>query len=205
LAGGLQGGVGTASTRVAAPLGSDDEDDIVVGALAVVNAAGNVIDPRSGLPWVADGLHVRRPPARQRSRLAEHLAEVRRLALAPAPLNTTVGVVATSAALTKAEAAKLAAVAHDGLARAVRPAHSMFDGDVVFALATGRHDLPAGPIRYRDPSGRPGRLNALLEAAARCFALACADAVVSARAHPGGALAYRDLCPDAFGNQDDPN
>jgi L-aminopeptidase/D-esterase-like protein len=148
---------------------------------------------------------VRRPPAAQRTALADHLADLRRQALAPAPLNTTIGIVATSAALTKAEAAKLAAVAHDGLARAVRPAHSMFDGDVVFALATGQHELPSGPIRFRDVSGRPGRLNAILDAAARCFAVACADAVVSARAHAGGALAYRDLCPGAFGNEGHPN
>lgn len=199
VAGGLQGGVGTASISVATPAG-----DLVVGALAVVNAAGAVVDPATGLPWVSDGTGLRRPSAAERAALGEHLDELRRRATAPQALNTTIGVVATSAALSKAEAAKLAAVAHDGLARAVRPAHSMFDGDVVFAMATGRHELPGGPLRFRDPNSRPGHLNLLLEAAARCFALACTDAVVSAvssgsPAH-AGAVAYRDLCPSAFGN-----
>jgi L-aminopeptidase/D-esterase-like protein len=194
IAGGLQGGIGSASRQLATAGGT-----FTVGALAVVNAAGAVVEPATGLPWVHDGTRLVRPDGRERRALADHLAALR-AAVAAAPLNTTIGVVATSAALTKAEAAKLAAVAHDGLARAVRPAHSMFDGDVVFALATGHDELPPGPPRFRDPASRPGVLNALLDAAAQCFAAACTDAVTSARAHPGGPPAYRDLCPSAFRN-----
>ena len=94
MAGGLQGGVGTASVTLA--------DGIVVGALAVVNAAGQVIDPTTGLPGIprADPAP---PPVRGRS--ARRLV-ARHAATAP-PLNTTIGVVATSAALTKAECAQV--------------------------------------------------------------------------------------------------
>jgi L-aminopeptidase/D-esterase-like protein len=186
IAGGLQGGVGTAAVVV---------DGIAVGALAVVNASGRVVDPASGLPWCAEGFDLRRPPADER-------AAVRAATTPPAPdsaspANTTIGVVATSAALTKAECARLATVAHDGLARAVRPAHSMFDGDTVFALAAGRDPLPQDAARYRAVETRAGRLNLLLDAAARCFAAAVTDAVLSAWS-VGGPPAYRDLCPGAF-------
>jgi L-aminopeptidase/D-esterase-like protein len=189
VAGGLQGGVGTASR---------DVDGIVVGALAVVNAAGRVIDPASGLPWCAEGFALRRPPAAERTALLA--ATTPPANKAEQPLNTTIGVVATSAALTKAEASRVAVAAHDGLARAVRPAHSMFDGDTVFALATGRDPLPDAAARYRAAESRPGRLNQLLEAAAACFAAAVTDALLAATSL-GGPPAYRDLCPGAFGNQ----
>ena len=126
-AGGLQGGVGTASMTVS--------DGIVVGALVVVNAAGQVIDPSTGLPRFHEQMNLRRPPAAQRRALIEATR-------APVtPLNTTIGVVATSAALTKPECRKMAGVAHDGLARAIRPVHSMFDGDTIFCLSTGEHTL----------------------------------------------------------------
>ncbi len=123
VSGGLQGGVGTAGIRL--PSG------VVVAAIAVVNSAGSVIDPSTGLPWERAGTELRRPSAGDRARLrlivtGEHT-----------PLNTTIGVVATTMPLSKAECTKFAGVAHDGMARAIRPAHSMFDGDTVFALATG--------------------------------------------------------------------
>lgn len=181
VAGGLQGGVGTASTTLA--------DGTVVGAIAVVNAAGSVIDPESGLPWELDGMALRRPTRAELDRL--------RAALAPraTPLNTTIGVVATSAALTKAECTKFASVAHDGMARAVRPAHSMFDGDTVFALATGTPASTDHAVGSRD---RAIALNRILEAGAQCFAAACSAAVVEARSHRNGPPAYRDLCPSVF-------
>ena len=58
--------------------------------------------------------------------------------------NTTIGVVVTDAALTKEEANRVASVAHDGIARAVRPAHTMYDGDTIFCLATGAVPVPPG-------------------------------------------------------------
>ncbi|NND76237.1 MAG: P1 family peptidase [Ilumatobacter sp.] len=203
-AGGLQGGVGTASTRVRLPLArpvstehattsADSEAgavEVVVGALAVVNANGSVIDRSTGLPWETGGLRLRRPDRAQRSALADALS-------GSAALNTTIGVVATSARLSKAEASKMASVAHDGLARAIRPAHSMFDGDTIFGLATGHAELPAGPHRLRAEGSRQHALNAILVAAADTFAAACTHAVVAAAAI-GDAPAYRDLCSSAL-------
>ena len=119
------------------------------------------------------------------------------------PLNTTIGVVATTAALTKAECHKLASVAHDGLARAIRPVHSMLDGDSIFGIATGRDDL--GSLADASADGEPPQrarirwLNAVLEAGAECFAAACTNAITHAMSN-GGAPAYRDLCPSAFPN-----
>ncbi len=119
--------------------------------------------------------------------------------------------IATSGRLTKAEVSKLASVGHDGIARAVRPSHSMFDGDTIFAMATGDHEIDTGAstavgregwptergVSYRGPDTRTSRLNRILDAAAQCFAAACTDAIVSATA-VGDRPAYRDLCPSAF-------
>jgi L-aminopeptidase/D-esterase-like protein len=195
VAGGLQGGVGSASLVLDA--GS------TVAALAVVNASGSVHDQSTGalhaapLLLRADG-RVRRPSSGDARRAADLLA-----ALAPPgrPLNTTIGVVATDAALTKAECTKLAAVAHDGLARAVRPSHGMTDGDTVFGLATGRASIgpaPDVPVRFGDPTARPALLNALLAAAADVFARAVVRAVVQAEGRPDRP-AYRELYPSALG------
>ena len=185
MAGRLQGGVGTASMLLA--------NGIVVAALAVVNASGQVIDPSTCLPWHRAGSALRRPSATDKIAFRNYLVDS-----AP-PLNTTIGVVATSARLTKSECTKLAAVAHDGLARAVRPAHSMFDGDTIFGLATGADELPADHVAgFHEVRSRAGALNPLLIAAADCFAEACTRAVVDARCI-GGPPSYRDLCPSAFG------
>lgn len=184
IAGGLQGGVGTASITL--------ESGIVVGALAVVNSAGQVIAPDTGLPRFHDGIRLRRPPASQRQALIDATRTP------PTPLNTTIGVVATTAALTKPECRKMAAVAHDGLARAVRPVHSLFDGDTIFSLSTAQHTIAADEqAGFRQPNTRPSVVNALLAAAADCFALACTRAVIEARS-AGGAASYVDLCPGAF-------
>jgi putative pantetheine hydrolase len=97
--------------------------------------------------------------------------------------------VATTALLSKAECGKFAAVAHDGLARAVRPVHSLLDGDTIFGVSTGRDEAPSVE--------RVKWMNAVLEAGARCFAAACTDAIVHAIA-TGADPAYRDLCPSAY-------
>jgi len=187
VAGGLQGGVGTASTTL--------PNGVRVAALAVVNSAGHVIDPVTALPWEPGARPVRRPPASERRALASHVRAAR------PPLNTTIGLVATSGALTKAECTKFAGVAHDGLARAIRPAHSMFDGDTVFALATGVDDTVGPEVEPRLAGrARAGVLNAVFEAGALCFADACTAAVWDARSVRGGPPAYRDLCPSAFGS-----
>lgn len=126
----MKGGLGSASIRT--------PDGLIVAALVVVNAFGDVIDPATGN--VIAG--VRSPDGRG-------LADVRTLLRAgagtdrPFGMNTTIGVIATNAALTKTEATKVAQMAHDGIARAVAPAHTMFDGDTLFALATAERAGPA--------------------------------------------------------------
>jgi L-aminopeptidase/D-esterase-like protein len=183
MAGGLQGGVGTASTTLA--------DGTVVGAIAVVNSAGSVIDPATGLPWEAAGHRLRRPSRTDRTALEAHWVSLR------PPLNTTIGVVATSVALSKAECQKFASVAHDGLARAVRPAHSMFDGDTIFGLSTGV-GAPSVALDGLDARQRAVLLGPVFEAGALCFAAACTRAVLLASSHPGGPPSFRDLCPSAY-------
>ena len=120
----MRGGLGSASITV---------DGITVAALVAVNAIGDVLDPSSGT--VIAG--ARTPDGRA---LFGTMAALRRGEL-PAPLQvgaaTTLGVVATDAVLAKAQATKLAQMAHDGFARAINPVHTMTDGDTIFALATG--------------------------------------------------------------------
>ena len=176
-AGGLQGGVGTASTTVVV-----EGQAIRVGAIAVVNSNGAAIDPTTGHPWEPSGARFRRCSAEQKTALRNAATGQAELAL-----NTTIGVVATDAALDKALASKLASVSHDGLARAIRPAHSMTDGDTIFALATGQVALPT-----EEPGQPIAAINAVLAAGADMFAAACTHAVISARTI-GAVPAWSDL------------
>ncbi len=125
-----KGGVGTASRGLGA---------IRVGALVVVNAFGDVVDDRTG-----EILAGARDPDR-RHRFVDTIARVRagRMPQGESLFNTTLGIVATNAALTRPQAGKLAQMAQNGLVKMIRPIHSTFDGDVVFALSTGeaRADL----------------------------------------------------------------
>lgn len=173
--GGLQGGVGTASSVVRV-----GDSEVIVGAVAVVNSAGSVIDPATGLPWEPSGLRMKRPSATQRQAITDAMQA------SGSSLNTTIGVVAVSAALEKIEASKMASVAHDGLARAVRPAHGMTDGDTIFTLATGDVALPD------DPAEHFGALDSLFRAGADTFAAACTNAILAA-ATIGEATAWSDL------------
>ncbi len=125
----MKGGIGTASVTVAG---------VTVGALMACNALGDVVDPATGQVL-----------AGARTTDGNTLLDTRRAILAgeaPQPLlagtNTTLAVVATDAVLTKAQAHRLAQVAHDGLARAINPVHTMSDGDTVFALGTGHQANP---------------------------------------------------------------
>jgi L-aminopeptidase/D-esterase-like protein len=172
-AGPLKGGVGTACQ----PL----DGGFTVGALAAVNPMGSVVDPSTGLPWLADDFGLSAPDPGE-VRAAQRAGSVR-----PA-LHTTIGVVATDAALTKAECRRLAMVAHDGLARAVRPAHSLVDGDTVFVLATG-----AVAVADR----RVAVVNELCAAAAEVFRRAVVRGVLTARS-VGEVPAYRDVYPSAL-------
>lgn len=136
LAGATKSGVGTAGVR----LGSG----LIVGALIAVNALGDVVDPATG--EILAGLRpVRAGPLRVGGRgpFADTL-NVLQGAVGQTVLrfasrgNTVIGVVATNGRLNKEQANKVAQMAHDGIARAVRPAHTMLDGDTLFAVSTGR-------------------------------------------------------------------
>ena len=121
----MKGGVGSAAITLPGGL--------TVAALVAVNAFGDIVDPATGR--VVAG--VRTPDGRG---LADARDLIRSGAIQKNPIgeNSTIGVVATNARLTKAQATKVAQMAHDGLARAIAPVHSMNDGDTLFALATGR-------------------------------------------------------------------
>ena len=128
----VKGGVGAASIHLGGGL--------VIGAIVAVNAIGGVVDPETS-ELVAGPLN------------HDGVTMLDSMSLIASPdfgdaharpgENTTIGVVATNAKLTKAQANKLASVAHDGLAMAVRPAHLMGDGDTLFALATGKLEMDA--------------------------------------------------------------
>jgi L-aminopeptidase/D-esterase-like protein len=166
----MKGGLGTASLRVGA---------VTVAALIAVNAIGDVVDPQTGR--VIAGARTADGRGLLDSQAALLRGELPARALAG--MATTIGVVATDAVLTKAQANKLATMAHDGLARSIRPVHTMTDGDTLFALATGA-------------SGRPGEMTVLGALAAEVTARAVLNAVQAAVA-AGGLPAARDLAPPA--------
>ena len=131
----MKGGIGSAAIRM--------PDGLIVAALVAVNAAGDVIDPATGK--VIAGV---------RTADGKALADARTLLTSgavkqPARLgeNTTLGVVATNATLTKTQLTKVAEMAHDGFARAIFPSHTMGDGDTIFALATDAQSAPADVSR----------------------------------------------------------
>ncbi|MDV3209234.1 MAG: P1 family peptidase [Rhodococcus ruber] len=191
-AGTLKGGIGTASLT----LTDGPAAGVTVAALVVANPVGAVFDPETGLPW---GLG----PTRA-ARLGLVAAAATEIAAANAltpkgtALNTTIGVVATDADLTAAACRRVAVAGHDGLARAVRPAHSPLDGDTLFALATGTATVPA-PARPIPDAFAPELpvLAAVCEVAAEVVQHAVVDAVLHATA-VAGIPAYRDLFPSAF-------
>ena len=180
VAGGLKGGVGMASVVL--------ESGGTVAAMAVVNCAGSVLHPETavlygaalGLPREFDWLAHPQP-----GDIAHGARFLRPPGHAPArALNATIGVIATDLALTKAQCAKMASVGHDGLARAVRPAHSMFDGDTIFGPSTGDtagHEHSAGNYgASADGRSSSSIFHQLLAAAADCFTRAIVHGVLSA-------------------------
>ena len=132
----MKGGLGTYA--MTAPSG------LVVAALVAVNAFGDVIDPKRGQPLAgtrsADGLQLADGRQWLRDTFAGQGDDVA-MGFRPGPgQNTTIGVVATNARLDKGACGRLARMAHDGYARAINPVHTPYDGDAIFALATGRQD-----------------------------------------------------------------
>ncbi|BDH09511.1 hypothetical protein HOK021_06900 [Streptomyces hygroscopicus] len=198
VAGGLKGGIGTASAVL--PSGG------TVAALAAVNVAGSVTDPRTGAlygrlyenPAALPSPEVHATALR---RLAEarETSRARSAASVRPPLNTTLAVVATDVTLTRAQAHKLAGTAHDGLARAIRPVHLLSDGDTVFALSTAARPLnpeEAHGDRAFGVHAEAGALNEILAAGADVLTRAVVNAAQAAESvdGPGGVFpSYRDL------------
>ncbi|MFZ4122707.1 MAG: P1 family peptidase [Caulobacterales bacterium] len=177
MAGGLKGGQGSASVVLL--------DGATVGALACVNAHGSVVMPGSRAFWAwpfeVDGEFggARPDPNARVDALDWGLAKSQ----PSARTNTTLAVVATDYALSPAQAKRMAIMAQDGLARAIRPLHAMFDGDVVFALSTGLRPLP-------EPWARS--LTIVGAVAGDVLARAVARGVFEARAF-AGETCWRDL------------
>lgn len=176
--GNIGAGYGAAAGKMKGGLGSASlisEDGVQVGAIFAVNPVGSVVIPGTrhfwawpfeqksefggiGAPDLAGDIPLDMPTE---SRLAE---------------NTTIGVVATNIALTKSEAKRVAIMAHDGLARAIRPVHTPFDGDSIFAISTEKEEL-SGP--------RPFGVAKIGTMAADCVARSIARAVYNARSLGG--------------------
>jgi L-aminopeptidase/D-esterase-like protein len=184
-AGNLKGGLGSASAV-------DSANGLQVGALVAVNARGYTTMgdmPQfwawaleqdrefGGLPPPAHGLAL--PVSHSRADLTHDPADAAR---SDPRANTTIAVVATNARLDKASAKRLAVMAQDGLARSIRPVHTPQDGDTVFAIATGRHELGDDPLAL-------GELGTL---AADCLARAVSRGVYNA-ATLGAARGWRDV------------
>jgi L-aminopeptidase/D-esterase-like protein len=181
-AGQLKGGLGSASVAI--------NGKVKAGALMAVNPVGSVVDeagrfwaqghaltwngaPEFGLPTLIDETPDATSHPMGGSKMATALG------------NTTIGVVAVAADLSVAEATRIAIMAQDGLARAIRPAHTPFDGDTIFVLATGAEKLAEAD------EARPLALAELGALAADCVTRAVARGVFEAAAL-GGVDAYRD-------------
>ena len=150
----MKGGIGSAAITV---------DGITMGALIACNALGDVINPTTGQllagARTADGIQL------VDSRAALLAGATPKSVMAGT--NTTIGVIATDAVLTKAQAHRLALVAHDGLARSINPVHTLSDGDTLFALGTGK-------------AGKPADMMLLSTLAAEVTAMAVVRAVMAA-------------------------
>jgi L-aminopeptidase/D-esterase-like protein len=171
-AGCLNGGLGSVSAI--------SDDGVQVGALVAVNPFGSVIMPGTDAfwawPWEVDGeFGGLRPGPDVETGDLDYRPDV----TPPGPANTTLGVVATNVRLDKAQAQRIAIMAHDGIARAIRPVHTPLDGDTIFVISTACLE-PADPLPYT--LARLGML------AADCVARAIARGVYAAESvgdYPG--------------------
>lgn len=161
----MKGGVGTAVIELG--------HGLLVGALIAVNCWGDVIDPTTG--HILAG--ARKLPE-QAFIDTMYVLKTQMMGSFTGSGNTVIGIVATNALLSKEAVNKVAQMAHDGLARTIRPAHTMFDGDTIFALATGQ--------------GQPADVNLIGAYGAEATALAIVDAVQQATSL-AGVPALRDL------------
>jgi L-aminopeptidase/D-esterase-like protein len=156
----MKGGLGSASIRL--------DNGVVIGAIVAVNAAGDVRDS-SG--------KILAGPYKENLLDSEKLLQQNYQPTIPTGTNTTIGLIAVNANFTKTEMSKIAQMAHDGYARTIYPAHTMFDGDTIFAAATGGEKIPV------DVAGG---------LAAKVMAEAVINAIQSAES-VGGIKAYKDI------------
>ena len=152
----MKGGIGSASLCV---------HGVTVAALVVCNALGDVVDPQTGK--LLAGARVS-ADSRDLLDIVKAQLNGHSISKPQAGSNTTIGVVATDAVLTKPQAHRLAQVAHDGLARSIRPVHTPMDGDTLFALGTGT-------------SGQAADMMLLSTLAAEVTAMAVVNAVLAAK------------------------
>ena len=122
----MKGGLGNSSIRVG-------DTDLVVGAIVAVNAAGDILNPKTG-KIIAGALT---PDCNAFRDSMAQLAAGALIEKNGVGANSSIGIIATNAALTKTEMTKVAQMAHDGLARTINPIHTAADGDTIFAAATG--------------------------------------------------------------------
>ncbi len=159
----MRGGIGHASLTV---------DGVTVGAIIACNAVGDVLDPATGKILAG---------ARAANGTLLNSRQALLAGLAPKPVlagtNTTIGVIATDAILTKAQAHRLAQVAHDGLSRSINPVHTMSDGDTLFAMGTGQSGKTAGMLQ-------------LSTMAAEVTALAVVRAILAAKGLRQGSMTW---------------
>lgn len=123
--GAIKGGLGTASQQI--------NDGVIVAALVVVNAVGDIIDPKSGRSLTCPRINNKKGNLSTIELMKQCPDENK-----PLPINTTLGVVATNASLNKEQVNKMAQMAQDGIARAINPSHTMHDGDAIFAFSSGK-------------------------------------------------------------------
>jgi len=177
VSGPIKGGVGSASCVL--------DSGITVAALIAVNSLGSVINTETGALWEA-GLEMEN----EFGSLGKRKVRVPSDGEAVPVGNTTIGVVATDAILGKAQAQKVAQMAQDGVARCVRPSHTMFDGDAIFCVATGRKKLVE--MQGFFASSEAQAINEIGQTAADCVSRAIIRGVFHAETlHPF--KAFRDL------------
>jgi len=188
--GGLKGGLGTASVYLG--------DGVYVGAIVAVNAGGSTVNRETG-EFYAKYLEVNGEFGNLKRPFTESFGNGIEVAYADemeAVKNTTIACIATNVKLTKAQAQKIAEMAHDGMSRAIQPAHTMFDGDSVFVLGTGLLDLDT--LKQQAVWGNTSaNVNKLGSAAADALARAIVHAMLNAQT-VGTTASYRDKYPTAF-------
>jgi len=184
VSGGLKGGLGTASEVL--------ESGFTVASIVVVNSSGTTVDPETG-GFYARGLELDGEFGDLRSDVPAKMVPRPIIRRSRQGQHTTIGVVVTDAKLTKPQATKVAQMAHDGLARAIYPAHTMFDGDTIFTVSTKKR----GPLGDGSNNDQDRELTKIGLSAADTFARAIIHAMISAET-VAEFICHREKYPGAY-------